>query len=440
MSLDTIVNVQISTQATAPSVAGFGVPLVVGYHTVFPERARIYAAGSAVDDLINDGFLSTDPIVVAVQTLLSQDPKVTEVAIGRLTESPVRTIKLTPQLAELEAGVGVDFVVNGQAVTATAATPTVAELTADMKVQIDALAIPGVSTVDNSTDLDLNGSSGVEVTVEVPRRQIKRKDGTPDTVVTHVADITAINNEYDGWYGLMLAQESEAITNAVAAYIETQRRIMVSVTADDDVLDALSTTDLASDLASSNFARTALYYHPKPHEYPNAGHLGNELPRDPGSYTMKFKTLAGVETVTMTNTEKTVATSKRANTYTATAGVSIVEEGVVSAAGEFIDITRFVDWLRARMQERIYARLINLDKLPFTDSGIGVIESEVRGQLQDGIDAGGLAADPQPTVTVPKAADVSFISKAARTLDGVSFQATLAGAIHNLVIQGVVTV
>ena len=237
-----------------------------------------------------------------------------------------------------------------------------------------------------------------------------------------------------------MAQESEAITNAVAAYIESQAKIYVAVSGDDDILDALATTDLASDLASSNYARTALYYHPKPHEYPNGGHLGVELPKDPGSYTMKFKTLRGVETVTMTNTEKTVAASKRANTYTATSGISIVEEGVVSAAGEFIDITRFVDWLRARMQERIFARLINLDKLPFTDDGIGVIESEVRGQLNDGIDVGGLAANPEPIVVVPKAAEVSFIDKAARRLTGVTFEATLAGAIHELVIQGVVTV
>ena len=135
MSLDTIVNVQISTQTTAPEQASFGTPLIVGYHTNWPERARVYAAGTAVDDLINDGFASTDPIVVAAQTLLSQNPKVTEVAIGRLTEGPARDIKLTPQLAELEAGVAVPMVINGQAIAPVAATPTVAEFTADMKNQ-----------------------------------------------------------------------------------------------------------------------------------------------------------------------------------------------------------------------------------------------------------------------------------------------------------------
>ncbi len=440
MSLDTIVNVQISTQATAPAQANFGTPLVVGYHTNWPERARVYASATAVADLLTEGFAADDPIVVAVQTLLSQNPRVTEVAVGRLAESPVRSIKLTPVLAELEAGVAVNLVVNGQAVSATAATPTVAELTASLKTNIDALAITGVTTTDNSTDLDIDASSGVEVTVEVPRRQIKRKDNTPDTVTTMAVELAAIQDAFDDWYGLVMAQDSEAITNAVAAYIESQKKIYVAVSGDDDVLDSGSSTDVASDLASSNYARTALYYHPKPHEYPNAGHLGVELPLDPGSYTMKFKTLAGVETVTMTNTEKTNAAAKRANTYTAPAGISIVEEGVVSAAGEFIDVTRFIDWLQARMQERIFAQLINLDKLPFTDSGIGVIEAEVRGQLQDGIAIGGLAANPAPSVTVPLAADVSFVDKASRTLTGVTFEATLAGAIHNLVIQGTVTV
>jgi hypothetical protein len=442
MSLDSIVNVQISTQTTAPEQANFGTPLVVGYHTEWPERTRVFAAATAVADLITAGFDAVDPIVVAVGKILSQSPKVTEVVIGRMAESPVRTIKLTPQLAELEAGVAVNFVVNGQAVSATAASPTVAELTADMKTNIDALSIPGVTTTDNSTDLDITASVGVEVTVEMPRRQIERKDNTADTGSGIVADLVAISNENDDWYGLIVAQESEAITNAVAAHIETLKKVYAAVTGDDEVLDSVVTTDIMSDLAGSNYARTRIFYHPKPHLYVNAADLGDELPLNPGSYTRKFKTLAGVEVVTMTNTEKTNVNNKRGNTYTATAGISIVEEGIVSAAGEFADIPRFIDWLSARMQERIYARLINLDKLPFTDAGIGVIEAEIRGQLQDGIDPpfGGLAADPAPTVTVPKAADVSFVDKAARTLTGVSFEATLSGAIHELTINGVVTV
>lgn len=442
MSLDTIVNISISTQTTAPEQANFGTPLVAAYHTVWPERVRLYDAATGIADMILDGFLATDPAVVAATVVLSQNPKVTEIAIGRLTGAPLRAHKLTPILAGLEAGVPVDMVINGNAIQPVAASPTIAELTADMKTKIDALALTGVTTTDNSTDLDIDVTAGNEATVEVPRRQITRKDETLDPVAPQgsVADLVDITNEFNDWYSLVMAQESEAITLVVAAHIETLSKTYIAVTGDDDVLDAGLATDVASDLASGNYANSAIYYHPKPHTYPNAGHIGVELPKDPGSYTMKFKTLAGVETVTMTATEKNTCAAKRANTYTAVAGISIVEEGVVSAAGEFIDVTRFVHWFRARLQERIYTRFVNLDKVPMDDSGLGIAEAEIRGQQQDGIDVGGLAANPAPTVTVPKVANIPFINRAARQATGLRFDGSLAGAIHELNIQGVFTV
>lgn len=439
MSLDTIVNVSITTQATAPEQANFGTPLVVGYHTNFAERTRVYSAATGLADMVTDGFLTTDPIYQAASKILSQNPKVTEFLVGRMAESPIRTIKFTPVLAELEAGVAVPFVINGQAVTATAATPTVAEFTASMKANIDALALTGVTTTDNGTDLDITGSTGVEVTAEMPRRQIKRKDNTPNTGSGIVADLIAIQDENDSWYSIVLAQESEAITNAAAAHVETLRKSYQAVSGDDDILDSGSSTDLASDLSAANYARTALHFHPKPHLYPNAAAVGVELPKDPGSYTMKFKTLNGVEVTNLSTSEKTNAAAKRANTYTEVAGIAIVEEGVTSAAGEFIDVVRGVDWLQARLQERIFTLFINNDKVPFTDIGVGLIEAEIAAQLQDAITAGLLAADPAPVVTVPRVADVPFADRAARCLTGLTFNATLAGAIHKVEIQGTVT-
>ena len=106
----------------------------------------------------------------------------------------------------------------------------------------------------------------------------------------------------------------------------------------------------------------------------------------------------------------------------------------------FIDITRSVDFLRARLQEFIYAQLANLDKIPFTDEGVAVIEAEVRAVLQLGIGQGILAANPEPVITVPRVADVSFSDKASRLLPDVEFEATLAGAIHSVQIEGVVSV
>ena len=51
-----------------------------------------------------------------------------------------------------------------------------------------------------------------------------------------------------------------------------------------------------------------------------------------------------------------------------------------------------------------------------------------------------LSNDPAPLVTVPKAADVPPTDKANRILRDVKFTATLAGAIHAVVIRGKVSV
>jgi hypothetical protein len=51
-----------------------------------------------------------------------------------------------------------------------------------------------------------------------------------------------------------------------------------------------------------------------------------------------------------------------------------------------------------------------------------------------------LSSDPAPVVTVPKVADISAGNKTTRTLPDMKFTGTLAGAIHKVIITGVVSV
>lgn len=100
----------------------------------------------------------------------------------------------------------------------------------------------------------------------------------------------------------------------------------------------------------------------------------------------------------------------------------------------------FVYWLKARIQERIYFRLINTNKVPYTKAGLNLIESEIRVVLAEGVANGGLAASPAPTVTVPNPLTVDPNLRAQRILEGVRFEARLAGAVQKVVLYGVVTV
>jgi len=149
-----------------------------------------------------------------------------------------------------------------------------------------------------------------------------------------------------------------------------------------------------------------------------------------------FKNLTGITAVGMTSSERTYTLGKNCNIYTTTAGVAIAEQGKV-VSGEYIDIIRGIDWLEATIQETIYAELINTDKVPYTNEGIGIIEGLLKKALDEGVRAGVLASYE---VTVPLIGDISDADKIDRILPDITFTGILAGAIHKIEIQGVVTV
>ena len=112
----------------------------------------------------------------------------------------------------------------------------------------------------------------------------------------------------------------------------------------------------------------------------------------------------------------------------------------VPRQSEFIDVTRFIDWLQARLKENIFRALAVNPKIPFTDSGIQAIVSEVEGVLRRGVTLGGINPDEPITVTAPLASEVDANTKASRLLPDIRFIAVLAGAIHKVQVRGTVTV
>ena len=137
----------------------------------------------------------------------------------------------------------------------------------------------------------------------------------------------------------------------------------------------------------------------------------------------------------MTATYQTNLTAKNANFYYTIAGRNITAPGKV-AAGEWIDTIRGRDWLQVRIQEAVALVTMNADKIPYTDPGIGRIDSEVRAVLARAVANGFLASY---TVTVPTAASQTLVDKAARILRGYSFVAPIQGAIHLAHITGTLT-
>ena len=439
MSLDSIVSVSITTAAAAISREGFGTPMIVGYHTEYADRVRTY---TDLAGLVSDGFAVTDPIYLAAQAILSASVKVPQFKVGRRALPYTQIIHLTP-IDTTE-----DFVytgtVDGLTWTYTVqAADTINLICVGIKDAINGLASGPTAAEDpaapSATKVISTAASGVLHAYEDmnDRADLEIVDVTADPGIA--TDLAAIQNVDADWYGLQLDSQSEAEVKAAAAWVETLRKVQVYASQDSDILDAAVLTDIVSDLQTASYDRTFGGYHPKPMSYPGAAWMGEVFPKDPGSATWMFKTLTGIDTYELTSTELAALEGKAGNWYRELGGVGITGNGIV-ASGEFIDIIRGIDWLTARLQERIFGVLVNSDKIPFTDPGIAVVEAEVRAQLQEAIGVGLIAADPAPVVTVPKASDVSTANKTARTLPSVEFSATLAGAIHLVEITGVVSV
>jgi hypothetical protein len=440
MSLDDIVSVTISTETATVSRVGFGTPMILSNEadSVFDdgERARIY---TSVAGMTTDGFSSSGTTVLAATAFFSQNPKVSQVVVGRRENLTDMNVVCT--VANVYNSTLYRVTINGTNFDFTSdATATDLEIAAGLVAAINLGTEPVTATdnLDGTFDLDAD-NAGEIFTLVVDRDQITQDDQTPDAGI--VADVTAVRTALTGnddWYVIVTDSHATLETTALAAHIETLQKFFVASSADDDILGAGS-SDLASTLSAASYDRTSLIYHESPHISPESAWAGSLLPLDPGSATWKFKTLTGIAFSTFTPTEKASLKGKNCNYYIQDAGLSYTTEGY-AASGEFNDIIRGVDWTTQRLKENIFAKLVNASKVAFTDPGIGVITNEVWGVLRQGISNNLFAADPEPTVTAPDAADVGTADKAARLLPDVEFTATFAGAIHKVEIQGRITV
>lgn len=260
------------------------------------------------------------------------------------------------------------------------------------------------------------------------------------SVVADIQAIQAINND---WYALACTDRTSSTVQAIALYIESQIKIFGTASDDTNIINqpaGTDTTSIAAIFNNAGYVRSFVIYHEEAaQDYPECAWFGNVLPSTPGSETWAFKMLNSINYSTLSSTQEANAFAKQCNTYEYVGGVGITQRGTM-AQGEYIDIIRGIDWLTSTIQSYVYSLLVNSIKVPYTDSGITAVESQIRRALQLGIDNNFIAQDPPYQIFVPSASSVSPTDKANRILKNVSFVATLAGAIQAIQIKGTVSV
>lgn len=424
--LTDIIEINISRETAAVAQTNFNVPMFVSAHTRFAERARSYSSLTAVAE----DFLPSDTAYIAAQKLFGQVLKPAQIVIGRrlvpsstVNITTVATGSYTMTINE----VPFTFVATGVDTAITIAT--------GLKAAYDVTPISGVTVTDN-LDGTLTVASTIGYSLEVTSNMSSSNSPSVESWVTTINEITTVNNT---WYALMIESHVEADVLAVAGQIEGMKKIFATSSSQADI-KTTATTDTFSKLQDLAYQRTfGVFSATADTEYPECAWVGYQLQEQPGSNTWAYKALSGVTVSVLSDTESTNIHNKNGSTYENVGGLNSTI-GAKMFGGEWIDVMIFVDWLEQRMKERLWSRMANSKKIPYTAAGAAIIEAEIRAQLNDGIRVGGLATSPAPTVEVPDVLSVSVNARAQRIFEGITFEARLAGAIHFVKIMGTVTV
>jgi hypothetical protein len=435
MALSDIINVVITTNSRGVTRASFGVAAVYGYHTNWLDVYKVYTMGTVGPDLVADGFTTYDPIYRACTALARNTPKSSTVVVGRLTTAFTQQFKMTVLTAATEEDKVISFTVISPDGTETAISYTVlAAATTTTVATALALLITAITDLTSASAVavittDADNAGEMFYVTGIDEDLLTWEETTADSSLA--SEIGAIQSKYPNTYGTILADpNSKARVTAIAAATETQERIFGYTTSDGGVGDGASTTDVFYTLNAASYFRTFGIFSADQGTYAAATWMGNLFPLDAGSATWAFKNLSGVTVDTISNTFTTAIEGKKGNYYIDPGSGSGNTFFGYMASGEWIDAIRGRDWLVARLRERMFGHLQNAPKIPFTQPGAESLGSDVDAQLKEGIGQTYLAADPEPIVTVPDVSTVSDANKIARTLPDISFEATLAGAIH----------
>ena len=437
-TLNDIVSVQISLNTAAVERANFGTALIASPLASFSERVRTYSSYDATNP---DNL--PPAVLTAMSDYFAQIPHPNTVKVGRMSLAKVA-------IAPVDAvGLAVYSVTFGTTPAATVvsvtaiASPTTSTISTQLATAINTAAIGITATaVAGIVELVFTGAV-VPVTKFV---KVKWDVHTPSAVGGIVGtDLGAIALEDNAWYCLHLTERTSARILDAAEWTETQEKIFGTAVQESGATDVGSITDTGYLLKNKQYYRTFWSYQKNANtEYPEVAWASRVLTIAPGGETWALKRLGSVTPDKLTSTETNTVYGKNGNTFEYyQPSLALTRPGKV-AAGEWIDIIRFRDYLKDLIQTNMVMLMINRDKVPYTDPGLQMLGNNLKASLRTGQNVGGIAPDevdaegnkkPGFNVTVPLSSEVDDVTKASRVAY-LKFNARIAGAIHVANITG----
>ncbi len=466
MALQDISQVSITLSTSGVQRAGFGTPFFLTAHNYFTDRVRTYTGTTT---LATD-TQTTSNAYLAGQSVFSNEPSVDNLKIARLIGDSIISPLVTDSGGSVVTGTttGMTVTVTDTVTPASAGSvvityttmggDTVADVVDNLVAQIVAATL-SVSVTDNGDTFTIArlGTGGGEVYPDV---DFVLSDFTnigieATAVEDAVTGLTAIQLLDDDWYALFWEQHDTLVDIlAMADYIETLDKLyFYGSAALESITDTYtpgsdpdSTSDILGYLAEGGYLRTIGWWHDDADTSFNEGaFLGYNLPFDAGSITwaniqVPVSAAKNADAVKLTPTQEQHLADRFSN-WAAIVGSTVYNREGKVVGNEWIDIIRGRDSLKSDLTADMFDILTNQQgtKVPFTDKGINVFSGALERRLNDYKVNRDFLTDPI-TITVPKSADIPTSEKITRTLDGLEFTATLAGAIQLVDITGTLEV
>jgi len=425
MAIDDV-SVTISVGDTKIKAAGFGVPLVLpeDTHSVFVDRTKEY--GTLAEVTVD--FAVTTKTNKAAAALFAQTTKsgksIEKIKIGRVDSGD----------ADVSATLAAIWLVDSEWYELTYESKVEADilLAAAWAETVSVIYIISVEDADILTSVDTDLMSLLQGFSYDRSGLIWNHQGGVDAADVDITVASEVATVTEALHGLRV---NDPVTVSGADGSDLNGNKFVATVPTDGTWTYATTEGDGADANNGAIDYFARYV------FGDAGWCGQTLPEDPGTLTWKFQTISGLlatPTSLMNTSERGLAEGKNANIYIENAGVSHTREGIM-ASGRFIDVQRGVDWLDARLEEAVFAQLVNLQKIPYTNAGLTIIESAMRAVLNDALQATVInpISDTEAfTITIPKVTDIPVADRQNRLFPDIEFAALVGNAVHGVQIQG----
>lgn len=442
------VRVSITNDTLRLAERGFGTTLIIGQVNHLTDRTKLYTDPA---ELLADGYSSTGEIYLKSLALMGQARTPVSFMIGRKVANSNAKQQIT--LSATPTGGTFTLILGTEETSAISYDADAAAIKAALEALTAITEVTVTRASLTSIVIEFTGADAAKAfaTIECDDAYFTPSITAAVTVLQYGSAVEtiaecyqAIKDSNDSFYVTLLTTDiSDADALSLAAVIETETRFLLKMSFDATVTAATynetTPADFPSNVKKLGYHKTATVYSDTAANYIDAGIVGLQLTKVPGSSTFMYKNLTGVAPATLTTQQRANLRSKNCNFYETQGGRAIFKDGVC-ASGEWIDIVMGIAYLTTRMSEVVYGGLSVLEKVDYDGDGLSIVESlMVTALINYGVNNKFISQE-SIVITLPDLSTVPAADKANRILKNVKFKATLKGAIHIVEIDGSLSV